>query len=563
MSLSSILLAVGLAGAHPISNYALRLELTPEATLLSIDFTYDDVVMLGSARVDDDGSFSPEALRTALVEFQRRVEEGTGLFDADGVRQATSSVTLTGATEPPRLEYAAVGETQCTLTLRYPALDRPRESSILFDWGGWRKSISSLFYCRWSIEGGEEGRVLWDERHRFPLLPPEDTNTIRHLDERYALPRPLVKSRTGFSYLYVEADHVRHELVLPLMSLAWEIMPYESELSIATVLGDEERVWIEELVEERVGTESPLTINGALSEPSETHVRWFTRDSLRRGLASDDDAPIPLPTGFVGMLSIHPVDEAVRRLAFDSSEWLDLLNDHVVSVVVGEETERFVLESSERTLEWSGEVEITPAPLPTQVAFVEPRRIAILGWAALAALVAALPLVARQRRAALTLGSLSAALGLAYVFVPMFELEEGDGRSVLEALLQNTYLACGRQDEREALELLTMTSDGELLEELYLDLRGQLSGPWATGAGTAIQGVRLTDCDLVRQEPRRLMGLCSWNVDARIEHWGHVHDRSLDITGRLTAEAYGGRWRFGDVVLLDKQISSASSRPRR
>ncbi|MEM9799134.1 MAG: hypothetical protein AAGA20_02345 [Planctomycetota bacterium] len=561
MALGSILVAAGLAGAHPMSNYAVRLELTPEATLLSIDFTYDDVVMLASIHPDEEGGFPPEALRTALAEFKARAAEGTSLFDADGIPLTLGDATVTGVTDPSRLEFKEVGDVGCTLLLRYPPVDRPRECSIAFDWGGWRNSISSFFYGHWSTADDEEGHVLWGERHRFPLLPPIDANTIRYEDERYALARPLKETRTGFSYLYVEADHVRHEFVLPLMTVAWQLAPYEPGLSAATMIGDEERALVQRQLDERLGTNSPLTIDGVPSTPSEEHVRWFTRDSLRRGVAADD-GPISLATGFVGVMSIYPVTKPVRRIAFEGRGWADLLNDHVVSLIVGDTTERFILEARDPVMEWSGEPDLAAVPTPTDVAFGAPRRIGALGWAALAALVAALPVFARRRRAALLLLALSAGLGLLAVFVPTGDQEEGDGRSVLEALLQNTYRACGRQGERETLEMLAATSGGVLLEELYLELRGQLSGPWATGAGTRIRGVRMTDCEVLERKPRSITGLGTWLVDARIEHWGHVHDRSLEISGRLTAEASGGRWRFEDLVLLDKQIASADSRRR-
>ena len=52
-------------------------------------------------------------------------------------------------------------------------------------------------------------------------------------------------------------------------------------------------------------------------------------------------------------------------------------------------------------------------------------------------------------------------------------------------------------------------------------------------------------------------------VEAAIEHWGHVHERSLRVTARVSARADGEHWRLGEVRLLDKRVVEAASRPRR
>lgn len=560
--LFTLLLAGGLAGAHPISNYQVQLELSAEATLVTIDFTYDDVVMIESVLPDDEGRFAPEELRAALEDFQRRVEQGTGLYDSGAAPLVLAEASLSGTTEPGVLTYDDVGEVGCTLRLRYPALDDPAKSSVLFDWGGWRKSISSLFYCEWSQPDGSGGHVIWGERHRFPMLPPADADAILFGDDQYLLARPIEETRTGFSYLYVEADHVRHEFVLPLMSLAREITPYGSNLSLAAFIGDEERAAVEALLDEHLGGDAALSIEGAAARPAESHLRWFTRDSLRRGVSAAEDGAISLATGFVGTMSVYPVEDRAQHLALDSSGWFDLLDDHVVSVVVGDKTARHVLESGDPTLEWRGEPDADPVATPKEVAFDPPPRDRRFAWMALVAFLAAVPLLARSRRLGFTLTAVAAALGAAHVLVPLHHLDDGDAPAVFESLLHNTYLACGHQDERKALELLGATSEGALLEELYLDLRGQLTGPWPTGAGTKVQDVRMIECEVTEHDAGRLGALCSWSLDARIEHWGHVHDRSLEITGRLTALADGERWRFADVVLVDKRIASAKSRPR-
>ncbi len=560
-----LLLLAGLAGLspHPISNYQMRLELTPDATLLTINFTYDDVVMVEGVSSDEEGIFSAGDLRSALAAYQRRVVEGTRLYDAEGEVLVPESVTLTGTTDPSALDFQAVTEVGGTLHFRYPSLPSPRECSILMDWGGWRLSISTSYFCRWSTPEGSEGRVLWRERQRYPLLPGDDEEMILFDDQEVTVARPLSETLSGFCYLYVEADHVRHELILPLISLDWVLATGDSELPTVTRVGLAERALMSEELGRRFSDGRHLVIGDAPVEPAESFVRWFTRDSLRRGIAADDE-PIPLATGYVGLLAVHPTTEPARRLVLDTTGWSDLVNDQVVSVIAGEKTDRFLANFQDPRVEWEGDAKVSAMPVPTDVEHETPRRFVPLAWMALFALILAAPLFARRKRGAgFGLVAIAAGLGIVFLFGPRRGLDEDRGRAVLEALVDNLYRASGRRDERQALELLATTSEGELLEELFLELRGQLRGPWATGAGTVIEDVHLTECELSRSDARRIEGRCTWLANVRIEHWGHVHDRSLSVTAQLTARAAEETWRLADVVLLDKQVAAAESRPRR
>jgi len=78
-----------------------------------------------------------------------------------------------------------------------------------------------------------------------------------------------------------------------------------------------------------------------------------------------------------------------------------------------------------------------------------------------------------------------------------------------------------------------------------------------------VTAVALDDFEESTSDATEIAGRCTWTMQARIEHWGHVHERSLQVTGRVRAEADAGRWRLSEMRLVDKQIVAASSQPRR
>ena len=557
--------ALNLAPApHPVSNYRARLTLLDESTELIVYFSYDDVALNQRVVPDRNGLFDPVELQDAFPQYQRRLVEGTRLYDSDGRTITLQSSSMSGDRTPGRgLNAGELLEWKGALRMRYPAIESPEQASILIDWGCWREGVSTSITTEFEVAGGRRGRVFWQERQRYPLLPREGDDLVGYGGEEIYLVRPLEETLTGFSYLYIEPDHVRHELVLPLMSIGW-LLGQEMETSTTDRLGGDDRDKVREVLLEEYADQAFLWSDDRELLADETIVRWFTRDSIRRGVVTGD-RPIPIATGFVGVLSVHPIDEPIDQLTFDAAPWRRYVTDQVISVLSGEETKRYSTSEVGTRIHWQGWAQEAAPVKSTEVAAGDAPSLGWVLWiAAGGVLLAGFAAVRGRRRDALLALALTAGAIAIWLFrVPSRESDPERGREVLATLIENVYRACGKQDEKEALTLLAGSSDGALLEQLYLELRGQIRGPWATGAGTKVTAVELDEFEPSRLDATAIAGRCTWTLQARIEHWGHVHERSLQVTGRVRAEAEAERWRLREMRLVDKQVVAASSQPRR
>lgn len=563
----SLLLSSALALApapHPVSNYRAKLVLTDDSTEIVVWFSYDDVAMLERVFPDRAGLFDPADIRTAFEPYEHRLVEGTRLYDGDGNALPLESSSLSGDHVPKQaLNAAQLLEWKGAMRLRFPAIERPEDASILIDWGCWRESVSTSITTEFEVAGGRRGRMYWQERQRYPLLPREGDDLVGYGGEEIYLVRPLEETLTGFSYIYIEPDHVRHELVLPLLAIG-ALLGEEMEASTTDLLGTEQREVVAKVLLEEYGKSSFLWSDERELPAKEAIVRWFTRDSIRQGIVTGD-RPIPIATGFVGVLSVHPIAAPIDQLTFDARPWRRYVTDQVVTVLHGDETQRWSTSEKGSKIYWQGWArEAEPVAVTTVPASAAPR----MGWAPWVAggctVLAAIAALRRKWRSALLLLAGAAAIGATWCHrIPTRAPSPARDREVVAALLENVYRACGRQDEHEALELLSAATEGSLLEQLYLELRGQLRGPWATGAGTRVTGVSLDGFEASISAASEIAGRCTWTMQARIEHWGHVHERALRVTGRVRAEAEARRWRLAELRLVDKQIVAASSRPRR
>jgi len=366
----SLLLSSTLALApapHPVSNYRAKLVLSDEATELVVWFTYDDVAMLERVFPDRAGLFDPADLQAAFEPYERRLVAGTRLFGEDGNSIALESSSLSGDRVPDQpLSAAQLLEWKGAVRLRYPALARPEQTSILIDWGCWRESISTSITTEFEVAGGRRGRMYWQERQRYPLLPREGDDLVGYGGEEIYLVRPLEETLTGFSYIYIEPDHVRHELVLPLLAIGG-LLGQEMETSTTDLLGTEQRERVAEVLLGEYREETFFWSDDRALPAKETIVRWFTRDSIRQGVVTGD-RPIPIATGFVGVLSVHPIDAPIDQLTFDARPWRRYVTDQVVTVLHGDETQRWSTAEVGSRIYWQGwareadPLEVTPVP---------------------------------------------------------------------------------------------------------------------------------------------------------------------------------------------------------
>jgi len=213
-----------------------------------------------------------------------------------------------------------------------------------------------------------------------------------------------------------------------------------------------------------------------------------------------------------------------------------------------------------------------PAPRPLVPAWMT---VAFGGFAA--AFVAA-ALARRPPRSALLAGLLAAAIVvtlrpagpafLAFGTRGPTLLPEDSARSTFEALHANLYRSFDYESEQSIYDALARSVSGELLEETYLSVRRALVMEEEGGAMSRVTAVRPIETRIESQGELQLAGgqvsaftvAARWQVDGRVTHWGHAHDRTNEYDGRFTVVAEPAGWRIHDAEIL-RQERVESPRP--
>lgn len=211
-------------------------------------------------------------------------------------------------------------------------------------------------------------------------------------------------------------------------------------------------------------------------------------------------------------------------------------------------------------------VPVPPAPQPL-----------IEAWMTLSIVVFVVGFVAaaiarRPPRAALGSGILAAAVVIVLrPAAPAFlefgtraprELPAADATATFEALQANLYRAFDYEQESAIYDALARSVSGGLLEETYLGVRRALVMEEEGGAMSRVVAVRPVRTELVSQgeialdDGRRVRAFkveATWQVDGRVTHWGHSHDRTNEYDGRFTVAAEEGGWRIHDAEITRQE----------
>jgi hypothetical protein len=157
--------------------------------------------------------------------------------------------------------------------------------------------------------------------------------------------------------------------------------------------------------------------------------------------------------------------------------------------------------------------------------------------------------------------------------VAIFEIEVG-GQTVLpsaeqaeqifEPLHANIYRAFDYTSESDIYDALAQSVDGPLLDSLYNQIYRGLIMQDQGGAVSRVQAVRpleivVDSIGLIPDDGRYGFDVTArWQVDGRVTHWGHGHERTNEYLARYTVLQTEQGWRIGGSQVQEQSRVSAT-----
>lgn len=312
----------------------------------------------------------------------------------------------------------------------------------------------------------------------------------------------------------------------------------------------------------------------AVNDPDESLVPLFPKSGMRglRKLKFELRWPVAAPPKSVSIVwSAYPPDELSTIVPPPPlSIAAELSAEGVRSQLEFRENEpEFVW----RPLPGDAESRLLTVPAPVAAAPVGVSALTLVGAVVG---VASLALAFRRsiRRRMLGVGGVAlgvAALGVAY---PVARVEFGGGSlelptteeavTIFRPLHENLYRAFDFTEESAIYDALARSVHGPLLEDLYLTIHRSLVMQEEGGALSRVRAVRelAVDVESIGLVPAAdgdglsdvpgFSVVCRYQVDGRVTHWGHSHDRTNEYRTRYVVVARDGVWRIAETLVLEQ-----------
>ena len=370
-----------------------------------------------------------------------------------------------------------------------------------------------------------------------------------------------------YSFIYITDYEVRHEVLIPLATLATLI---DIERKDESFLEVDEQLVAAEQVKAFFGAGNPVTIDGIDVQPVFDRVDFYGLD-LSDFAMRPEKRRVSMASGRVGVIMSY---SAKRRPTEVTVEW-DLLSNtirEVDSVVIANQDvtkTTFSKFKSDNIYRWKAP-DRPPLPPITGLSgtydlkeYEQPSIAvswAVIGLWGIVALLLVFGLFFSNTFWPYLIVGVAGLVGSYFVSdfavatydhpwqKPEKFLSAEEATDIFGRLHANMFRAFDYADESDVYQALAKSVDGDLLRDLYLQINQSLRVQEQGGAVAVIEKVQLVDgssypppSEGQRQSAISFGYQAAWTLEGTIEHWGHIHERTNKYQARFLVEFLQGK----------------------
>jgi hypothetical protein len=144
------------------------------------------------------------------------------------------------------------------------------------------------------------------------------------------------------------------------------------------------------------------------------------------------------------------------------------------------------------------------------------------------------------------------------------KLTMDEARVMLHSLLKNVYRAFDFREEEDVYDKLAVSTNGDILTDIYLQNRKSFEVKRAGGAQAKVKEVKILNVSAsnIEDRPRALCFRCEWTAFGTVGHWGHIHARENQYEAFITVEPVDGAWKITNLELLEEKRIDPSAQKK-
>ncbi len=421
-------------------------------------------------------------------------------------------------------------------------------------------------------------------------LPPLSAEASEEARERWAAKQKeetlgITSYSSVYSFLYIEDYEVRHEILIPLLTLEQSVLIARDEDEFLDIA---EQDAARQQIEAYFCSGNPIEVDGIEVQPVVERCDFYGLD-FRDFARQAPRKRVPMVSARVGVILSYATAGAPRSVTltwnrFNSFVWAV---DTVVFAYEKMSKTTLTRLGKKNTFEWIGTQRPAPPPLD-QVDAVFPRRTTrYIPLVSLISLILIPAVVLALKRTGASLGHRFLAFAVLIMaatiawpfwrwdfsdpFAPPLTISDRKAEAVFASLHKNIYRAVDLHEENAIYDALAKSIHGDLLRDVYVQMRQGLEMQEQGGAVARVRDVSIVSGDKGPMSPdengqdhdeRGFTYRCRWNVAGTVEHWGHIHERTNQYEAIFSVEPVDNAWKVTNIQLLDEQRLDFKTRLR-
>ncbi|MBL9185122.1 MAG: hypothetical protein JNN17_23445 [Verrucomicrobiaceae bacterium] len=368
----------------------------------------------------------------------------------------------------------------------------------------------------------------------------------------------LITGPVSHVYVYVEPYQIRVEALFDMHAVFKWLVPDEKQLP--ETLSPERQAQIVVDAEKLAADWCSLTTNEG-RQPYIAPAASFVKGKPGATLPMQDKEELAFNQCMLGFVWQFTTNETPDQVEVMWKGWINDLKEMPVTILFGNQSEKVVVNSVTKRIQWMNKGRLRPSPLAAVPTFAPAEPVSVpLGAAIWIIAGLAFYWYIWHRDYRLPGG------GLPYFGVWVFGLvlfskilvitfqrgetvpvitQAAEAQKIVSPLLRNVYRAFDQRAESRVYDVLARSVDGELLRKLYLETITALTLDGREGTRVLITDFEAT-VDKVSPHPASggFVAECNWSVLGNVGHWGHSHPRYNGYKARLTVQPMKGEWKL-------------------
>jgi len=375
--------------------------------------------------------------------------------------------------------------------------------------------------------------------------------TQRQLRRKYFSPM------AGF--IYVEPFEVRKEIIVRPADIQRRYdLGLEGVETITPPMQDQVKQGIVKYLEQYF----QLSIDGQAVEATIDRVNFLAR-SLRSSVVVDGQ-DIPLLPSTVGVIYVVPTEGLPHEVEMEWDLFTERMQLIPASTVDQAGPLPVFLDPDFNILRWENFLKFPELPTLTDIRR-PPSAVQILSrwgqWVFGAVAALALFMVFRtfqeqrklQTGAAVVLLAATALTGWSMKTWDDVRLNDARLKELAGGLLHNIYRAFDYRGEEQIYDVLAHSVTGNLLNDVYLEVRKGLELANQGGAQVKVKNIEMLEARQVGENDDGFLVEARWNVAGSVGHWGHIHQRTNSYHATLTLQDIDGVWKLTGLDILEEE----------